>query len=352
MSSTAKKDDRLSIVRRMEWPDAFKREDETDDTEFYKKDRFVQHLDVTALQTVEKVVGELVVEKEPKVLDLMASFDSHIPDSVTPYHVAAIGMNENELSKNPKLDEYRIHDLNKEPELPFDDDEFDVVLNTVSVDYLVSPFQVFEEVNRVLKPGGIHLVIFSSRYFPKKVVRVWADAGEEERVDIVREYFERAGGYTEPHVFVSMGKPRPEGDKYSVLGVPSDPIYAVYAEKEGDRGDRPERPVLTDDLPELISKDEFKKRKAAIKDTHQCPYCGTKLSKWKVPDDPFIEWNSEYMYICFNDNCPYTVRGWKAMQKQGNSGVTYRLMYIPETDSTHPVPVHSLSALREGIEEE
>jgi ubiquinone/menaquinone biosynthesis C-methylase UbiE len=39
-------------------------------------------------------------------------------------------------------------------ELPFDNDSFDVVLCSVSVDYLTRPMGVFKEVHRVLKPGG------------------------------------------------------------------------------------------------------------------------------------------------------------------------------------------------------
>ena len=63
---------------------AFSRLDENDDTLFYQKDRFVNHLDKTALHTVEHLIGSLVGEENPVILDLMAGWDSHIPDSIKP----------------------------------------------------------------------------------------------------------------------------------------------------------------------------------------------------------------------------------------------------------------------------
>ena len=52
---------------------AFAREDEDEDRRFYGADRFVSHLDATALATVERIVGALVTERESAVLDLMLS---------------------------------------------------------------------------------------------------------------------------------------------------------------------------------------------------------------------------------------------------------------------------------------
>jgi ubiquinone/menaquinone biosynthesis C-methylase UbiE len=47
------------------------------------------------------------------------------------------------------------HDLNREPRLPFPDAHFDAALCAVSVQYLVRPVEVFAEVARVLRPGGV-----------------------------------------------------------------------------------------------------------------------------------------------------------------------------------------------------
>jgi len=90
----------------------------------------------------------------------------------------------------------------------------------------------------------------------------------------------------------------------------------------------------------------------AVQKTLRCPYCGDRLLKWAVPDNPYSTWQNDFMYICFNDACPYLVRGWTVMNDQGNPGVSYRLMYNPDRDVCMPVPVPTLSALKEGIVDE
>jgi len=42
-----------------------------------------------------------------------------------------LGMNEDELKKNPIFDDYAVRDLNADPTLPFPDNTFDVVTNAV-----------------------------------------------------------------------------------------------------------------------------------------------------------------------------------------------------------------------------
>ena len=328
--------------------DAFSRLDEGDDATFYSRDRFVSHLDSFALDTVKKVIGQLVVEENPAILDLMAGWDSHIPEELRPSRVVGLGLNENELSRNAVLSEIVIHDLNKDPSLPFPDQTFDIVINTVSVDYLTKPLHVFREIGRILKPGGLFLVIFSNRMFPQKAVKVWKESSEEERVLLVEDFFQAVGSFEKPSVFLSKGKPRPKDDKYYQEGIPSDPIYAVYADKKG--GARKERPVITIAFGDFLEGHELEERKKAIKETLSCPYCGKKLRKWAVPKNPFAyTWDNDFMYICFNDTCPYFVRGWDVMYREGNRGVSYRLMYNPDKDRCLPVPVPTPKALKEGI---
>ena len=331
-------------------PSAFLRSDESDDAEFYSKERFVSHLDSLALSTVEKLIETLVVEKDPAILDLMAGWDSHIPEDLEASEVVGLGLNENELKKNKILTQTVIYDLNKNPLLPFPDNRFHAVINTVSVDYMTKPAEVFKEVARILKPGGLFLVVFSNRMFPEKAVKVWREAGEEERVLLVEELFREVGAFEKPSVFVSKGKPRPKDDKYAHLGIPSDPIYAVYADKKGGDPLREPRPEFMVSYGESLDQETFEARKKTIKHTLRCPHCGEKMLKWAVPDNPFeVTWDNEFMYICFNDVCPYYVRGWDFMYREGNRGSSYRLMYNPEKDCCMPVPVPTPRALRESI---
>ncbi len=213
--------------------DAFSRMDESDDKEYYEIDRFVSHIDTVALSTVEKLIGDLITEDNPFILDLMAGWDSHIPANIKPSKVVGLGLNKNELEQNELLTDTVIHDINENPILPFQDNMFDAVINTVSVDYMTRPFEVFREVARVLKPGGLFLVIFSNRMFPQKAVKIWREADEEERIILVDEFFKESGLFGKTEYFVSRGKPRPKSDKYAHLGIPSDPVYALFAEKKG-----------------------------------------------------------------------------------------------------------------------
>ena len=72
------------------------------------------------------------------LLDLCSSWVSHLPDEMKFGRVVGFGMNEFELSKNPRLTESRVSDLNVEPSLSgIESNSLDAVLITVSVDYLV-----------------------------------------------------------------------------------------------------------------------------------------------------------------------------------------------------------------------
>jgi SAM-dependent methyltransferase len=329
--------------------DSFTRLDESDDKTFYEVDRMVSHLDSVALAMVEKIIGTLVVEEDPVILDLMASWSSHIPASLQARRIVGLGLNQNELTSNERLTETVIHDLNANPMLPFPDNTFDIVLNTVSVDYIMRPFEVFSEVGRILKPSGLFLVTFSNRMFPLKAVKIWKESTEKERVELVKRFFENTPTFGEPQVFLSSGKPRPKDDKYYYTGLPSDPIYAVYAERRGDEYSRKRRPGLSD-LDEASTPGSGEKEsRGSTRDTLECPHCGHKLSKWAVPDDPFSTWCMEFLFICFNDECPYLVRGWRTMTEQGNGGWSYRYAYDPVDDSFMPMPIVSLHSLRDGI---
>lgn len=348
-AATASKTDLMGA----HWPpDAFSRMDESNDTLFYARDRFVAHLDTQALATVEKIIGHLITEENPVLLDLMAGWDSHLPAALRPGRMVGLGLNENELNKNRTLTERVLHDLNENPQLPFPEDAFDAVLNTVSVDYLTKPLAVFQEVRRVLKPGGVFVVVFSNRLFPQKAVKLWRDSSEEERILLVQDFFRAAGGFEPTAVFASRGKPRPADDKYSHLGIPSDPIYAVYADKEGGDPNRKRRTITMNTERKKMSPEELREFEKSIKHTLCCPYCGEKMLKWAVPDNPFSQtWDNEFMYICFNDACPYYVRGWDHMSREMQKPVSYRLMYNPERDYCLPIPVPTPFALREGIME-
>lgn len=105
-------------------------------------------------------------------------------------------MNALELQRNPHLTSYSVHDLNAEPRFEgLRDSSVDVVICNVSVDYLARPIEVFAEIGRVLKDGGVAHMAFSNRCFPTKVVGRWLRMDDEERRRWVGGYFWASGGW-------------------------------------------------------------------------------------------------------------------------------------------------------------
>ncbi len=208
----------------------FSRKDRQPDDRFYASPRLVHHLDDTARDMVADLYKRFVHDGM-QVLDLMSSWVSHLPRTVKPGSVSGLGMNRTEMAQNPVLSETCVHDLNAMPQLPFDSDRFDVAICTVSVEYLTQPIAVFKEVARVLKPGGSFVVSFSNRWFPPKVVRIWEQLHEFERIGLVLEYFIRSGAFQELGTHSMRGLPRPRNDKYAGELPLSDPVYAVWGRK-------------------------------------------------------------------------------------------------------------------------
>jgi ubiquinone/menaquinone biosynthesis C-methylase UbiE len=138
-------------------------------------------------------------------------------------------MNEQELSDNRRLDSYFVQNLNENPKLPLKDEDFDAVLNCVSVQYLQYPDAIFAEIHRILKPGGIAIISFSNRMFYQKAIAAWRDGTEASRVELVKSYFQSIPGFNEPEVIVhSSAVP----NLFQMLGVGGgDPFYAVLAHR-------------------------------------------------------------------------------------------------------------------------
>ena len=227
--------DANTILKEPAWPETFplspehfRRIDETSDGDFYAEPRMVHHIDEHAIATLKRLYGKMLPQGGV-VVDLMSSWTSHLSDgkgaNKADGHFAkliAIGMNELELQANPAAHEYHVADLNVDPSLAMlKDSSVDAVFCSVSVDYLTQPLEVFAEIKRVLKPGGLAVFTWSNRMFPQKAIHAWRAASEPERLWICGSYFHYTGGFSPP-----------TGQDVSPYPGRSDPVYFVHARKE------------------------------------------------------------------------------------------------------------------------
>lgn len=206
------------------------REDADTDEKFYAQPRMVHHIDSQARRFINRVYRRFI-EPGARILDLMSSWVSHLDGIEQPDKITGLGMNRHELAANTRLDDFLVHDLNRDPQLPWGDAEFDVVVCSVSVEYLVEPYAVFADVARVLRPGGRFIVTFSDRWFPPKVIRLWSRLHPFERMGLVMDYFGNGGAFTEMGTESWTGWLRPDDDKYYGQLLNSDPVYAVWGER-------------------------------------------------------------------------------------------------------------------------
>ena len=120
------------------------------------------------------------------------------------------------MSDNPQLDSFVVHNLNREPALPFPTHR-STPSSAVSVQYLTRPVEVFTDVRRVLVAGGPLVVSFSNRCFPTKAVAVWLANGDAAHRALVRSYFDEAGFID----VVDELRPSPDDPLYVVRGTAS-----------------------------------------------------------------------------------------------------------------------------------
>src|SRR6185312_1392997 len=199
---------------------AFAKSDPTPDELFYALPRFVTHIDDHAIAAVTALYRDLF-PPGGIVLDLMGSWVAHLPPEIAYAEIIGHGMNEAELRANPRYDRWFVQNLNETPTLPLAPRSIDAVAVCVSVQYLQNPIDVFRELERVLKPGGLVAITFSNRCFPTKAVAIWQALASGQHQELVSLYLDRAGfASVEARTLVA-----PDQD--------CDPLWAVIGRKAG-----------------------------------------------------------------------------------------------------------------------
>jgi len=209
----------------------FARLDQSDDSLFYSTPKFVEHIDDAAVRALTEFYAKFLAATSREmygasrtldVLDLCSSWVSHLPQEYNKKQsrVAGLGMNSEELSRNPQLTEYVVRDLNKNPVFPYAENSFDVVVCALSIDYLIRPLSVMKQISRVLRPGGSAAIVFSNRLFLTKAVGIWTGKTDLDHVFTVGSYFHFSGGDFDEPLALDLS-PSPN----------SDPLFAVVCKK-------------------------------------------------------------------------------------------------------------------------
>ena len=78
-----------------------------------------------------------------------------------------------------------------------------------------------------------------------------------------------------------------------------------------------------------------------------CPHCGQALLPFALPEAG--GWETPFQLACFNDDCPYYLRGWAWMEEKYGVRCSYRHRLDPATGIGSPLPVWSPTAIRDRI---
>lgn len=207
-------------------PEQRQKLDGSNDLLFYDYPRFVTHVDDGFIAQLTALYSELLTPNT-RVLDLMSSWVSHLPEEMTFAQVEGHGINEAELAKNPRLDHYFVQNLNEHQQLPLENNSFEAVLITVSVQYLQYPEAIFAEIQRILTPGGLCIVSFSNRMFYQKAIAAWRDSSDSDHIRLVKRYFTSTEGFADPQ---AIARPAPMNLLQRIGLGNRDPFYAVVAQ--------------------------------------------------------------------------------------------------------------------------
>ncbi len=93
----------------------------------------------------------------------------------------------------------------------------------------------------------------------------------------------------------------------------------------------------------IETKDEVLQRVMA-QEKPVCPHCSQEMKIWEVPPITVgdgLGWDSPYLYVCFNDECPLYVSGWDNLWENYAHRASYRCIKSPNDNHFEMMPVFS-----------
>ena len=74
-----------------------------------------------------------------------------------------------------------------------------------------------------------------------------------------------------------------------------------------------------------------------------CPHCKTKMEQM---DSRHLDWDSPYLWVCFNNECTLFKKGWDHMMEYGGQLVSYRFMIHHQDGTCGVIPALSHEYMR------
>lgn len=71
----------------------------------------------------------------------------------------------------------------------------------------------------------------------------------------------------------------------------------------------------------------------------------------RLETPPMTNWESPFLWVCFNDDCRYFINGWEWMMNKFQNHSSYRYKVDPITGEDGPLPVWSGDAMKSSIVE-
>ncbi len=301
------------------------------------------------LRLLRAALGRLLGQGEfAQVLDVLGGSDRFVPEGAVE-SVTVPGPVRRRADAHRRIMLQVADELDEQPLLPFEDEAFDAALVTLDVGALRRPLEVFREVGRVLRPAGLLAVSFGRARPGEAHTRLWADAGDAERLMLAEAYIEfAAAGFTAPTAITVL-----EGEDgvewLEGRGAPGDPdaprahvVFAYRDEVTPAHRDHPPFPPPAQQPGK--TKDDIRFDEAG---RPRCPYCQAPMGRYSPPVTIFeIDYGVDELWVCFEDACEYHRRSRRWMRSQGHAGFTYRFMFNPATGATGPIPDSLWGGLR------